>query len=98
MVSIGSKKPNAKTIQINFTKWHLFFGLVFFVVLMVFLSINNSFLYTYVICENGEKQIIQENTSIICDTNIGSYGTIEEKIKRYNDGKQYNDKLRVQRP
>lgn len=87
MVSIGSRKPNAKVITINFKKKHLIFGgVLFFAVILFHQLVWSPYIYHYVICpDTQEKQKIDKETTIICDVAVPKDYTIKDKIKYYEN-------------
>ena len=87
MVSIGSKRPDAKEININFQKKHLVFGLILFVLVIIYYSliVNDSpFLEKHIICPDGSKQMLLYNNTQICGIDLPYSMKAKEQVKYYN--------------
>ena len=84
MVSIGSKRPDAKTIKITFTKKHLLVGIII-AVIYLFMFTDTDKLFNYnVTCPNGDNQTIIADTQFICGEFVPLDMKPKEKIKYYN--------------
>ena len=95
--SIGSKRPDAKQININLNPKHLKFGVAFFVLALLFhMFVYSPYLKTELIsvCGNETQVIIEDNMSTVCDTIIPFNMTKEEifdyLIREQNKELDYN--------
>lgn len=68
-LSIGSKKENAKQIDINLNRKHFIFGgvlLVLFVLLHTFIWSPYLVVEQKVLCFNGSEELIVDNMTSVC--------------------------------
>ena len=84
-LSVGSKKPDAKVININLKYRHLLLGLILALGLLFFLTDKDTLLTTEVTCPNDVKEIITKETLFICGELVPLHYTNKEKIQYYNN-------------
>lgn len=85
-LSIGSKKPDAKVININLKYRHLILGLILALGLLFFFTDKDSLLITEVTCPYTDvKEIITKETLFICGELVPLHYTNKEKILYYNN-------------
>ena len=84
--SIGERKKPKKTITINFKPIHLWFGaIVFIVAVLVHSFIWSPYIYTYVVCPNESKQVIDSDTNNVCGVIVPQDLSDKKKVQYYND-------------
>ena len=87
MVSIGSKRPDAKEININFQKKHLVFGLILLLLVIIYYSFivdDSPFLEKYVTCPNESKQMLLYNNTQICGIPLPYQMDTDKQVEYYN--------------
>lgn len=87
MVSIGSRKPNAKEININFKKKHLVSGLILLVLVIIYYSFilkDSPFMEKYIICPDESRQVLLYNNTQICGIDLPYNMKPKEQVEYYN--------------
>lgn len=83
-LSIGSKKQDAKVININIRYRHLIIGLLIALGLLFFFTDKESLLVHSVTCPNGDEEVITKETYLICGELVPLQYSNKEKIEYYN--------------
>lgn len=79
LFSIGSKRENAKTINVKVTKFRIFMAIVFFILLIVMVN----YMYqpdSYVECADGNRTKIKDNLTSLCGVNLPTPYMTEQEI------------------
>jgi len=92
LISIGSKREDAKQIDITIQKKHIYFGLIIGVIgLLVHQFIWSPYLIKQdaVVCLDGNVTILEDNMNYICGQYVGDNLTVKE-IKQVINNKERN--------
>lgn len=92
MVSIGSKKEDAKVININIKIRHIVLGIVL-ALLLLYVVTDREQLFNYqVTCPSGYNQTIDRDTLFICNEFVPQNLNTRDKIHYYNENYIENGK------
>lgn len=99
LFSIGSRKETAKQVDINLNPKHIKFGVVIFILALLFhMFVYSPYLKTEykIVCTNDEEIVkITDNMDIVCGHVLPKNDMTSEEIYNYMYEKQIQEQLGV---